>query len=290
MNAEPEPTGAEAQRTRKVSGNVIVGVVTALFSLAAVGVVLWFALSTPNSSSRQTTNVVYPIGSAALTQPSGLAPPSANALSGYTRSYVDNFNGASIPAGWNVFTGVPGGDPGAQFGGHHVVVSGGLLQLNTYKDPAFHDEVVTGGICQCGLANKYGAYFIRSRVTGPGPNDAELLWPKVGWPPEIDFNENGGSISDTSSTLHFSSTNQMVQNFVTVNMTQWHTWGVIWTPSSIILVVDGREWGEYTTASEIPQRTMTLDLEQRTSCSKGLECPTVAESMEIDWVAEYVKQ
>jgi beta-glucanase (GH16 family) len=82
----------------------------------------------------------------------------------------------------------------------------------------------------------------------------------------------------------------MVQNFVTVNMTQWHTWGVIWTPSSIILVVDGREWGEYTTASEIPQRTMTLDLEQRTSCSKGLECPTVAESMEIDWVAEYVKQ
>jgi hypothetical protein len=202
-------------------------------------------------------------------------------------SYVNNFANDKLPTGWYLFTGQPGGDPGAQFAGSHVVISGGLLQLNTYKDPAFHNEVVTGGLCQCGLARTYGAYFVRSRVTGPGPNDGELLWPKVGWPPEIDFNENGGNVLGTSATLHFAHHNQIIQSLLAINMTEWHTWGVIWTPHLVSYVVDGRVWATVNETGDIPRRSMTLDLEQRTSCSVGKECPSGRESMVVDWVAEY---
>jgi hypothetical protein len=274
----------------KKGGSRLIGAVTALIVVIAVGAVLWFALSgnTPNNGGGIVPkNTAYPVGVVSSASPSGVAPPGVNALKGYTRTYVHSFTGSTLPAGWYRFTGKPGGDPGAQFAGSHVVVQGGLLELKTYKDAAFHNEVVTGGLCQCGLAQKYGAYFVRSRDTGPGPNDAELLWPKVGWPPEVDFNENGGDASGTSATLHFTTSNQIDQKFLTINTLQWHTWGVIWTPTAVTLVVDGREWAKYTRTSEIPQVTMTLDIEQRTACSRHFECPSAPESMLVNWVAEY---
>ena len=104
-------------------------------------------------------------------------------------------------------------------------MSGGLLQLNAWKDPQYQDKWVTGGLCQCKLAKTYGAYFVRSRVTGPGPNEVELLWPASNaWPPEIDFNETG-ELASTSSTVHFSTINLFDQRNIYIDMSQWHTWG-----------------------------------------------------------------
>jgi hypothetical protein len=209
-------------------------------------------------------------------------------LAGFDLSYVSDFNGTSLPDGWEAFYGVPGGDPSGQFAVTHVVVSDGLLQLNTWKDPAYGDKWVTGGLCQCGLAHTYGAYFVRSRLTGPGPNDAELLWPAARvWPPEIDFNENGGDVTATSSTVHWGQTDQIDQLHVSIDMTKWHTWGVIWTPASITYTVDGSAWGVVSAAVEIPRQPMTLDIEQRVRCGGATECPRVPESIEVDWVAEY---
>jgi hypothetical protein len=220
-----------------------------------------------------------------------VAPPGANALSGYSQSYVNDFSGSSLPAGWYTYDGVPGGDPGAQWNSSHVVVSGGLLQLNTWQDPAFNNEWVAGGLCQCGVARTYGAYFVRSRVTGAGPTNVELLWPSgPSWPPEIDFNETNGSAGGTSATNIWAisgSSRSQVQSFATIDMTQWHTWGVIWTASSITYTVDGRVWGTVTVPSEIPNQPMTLDLQQQTWCSSGFACPSAPQSMQIDWVAEY---
>jgi Glycosyl hydrolases family 16 len=232
----------------------------------------------------------YPTGTADSSEVSGVAPPKANALTGYERSYVNDFAGRKLPPGWDVYTGVPGGDPGAQWGRKHVVVSGGLLRLNTWKDPAYHDEWVSGGLCQCGHAQTYGAYFVRSRVTGSGPTGVELLWPAgPGWPPEIDFNETGGGTNRSTATLHFGSTNQIDQRTMSINMKQWHTWGVIWSPGSITYTVDGHVWGTVTVPSEIPDEPMTLDLQQQASCTPGpaYVCPRSPQSMEIDWVAEY---
>jgi beta-glucanase (GH16 family) len=132
---------------------------------------------------------------------------------------------------------------------------------------------------------------VRSRVTGAGPTQVELLWPVANvWPPEIDFNETGGTTSSTSATVHFTNATDQDQRSQNIDLTQWHTWGVIWTPTSITYTVDGSVWGSVTTASEIPNQAMTLDLSQQTWCGSGWACPTVPQSMQIDWVAEYTSK
>jgi hypothetical protein len=232
----------------------------------------------------------YPTGTPNNAEPSGMSPPSRQALVGYALSYQNDFTGTKVPPGWNVFTGIPGGDPGGHFGISHVVVSNGVLQLNTYRNPAWHNGWVTGGICQCGVARRFGAYFVRSRVTGAGPTAVELLWPaNNAWPPEIDFNETGGTAASTTSSVHFESNNNVVRSEVAIDMTLWHTWGVIWTPRYILYTVDGRLWGQFRVASDISSVPMTLDFEQRQECEQHRQCPTVPESMQIDWVAEYTQ-
>lgn len=252
------------------------------------------AWTTPVQKPEPTTlvnlNGRYPVGTPDASEPSGEAPPNSKALVGYRLSYVADFSGTTVPKGWDVFTGIPGGDPGGHFGISHVVVDDGTLQLLTYRDPNYHDGWVTGGLCQCSVAHIYGAYFVRSRVTGKGPNEVELLWPVTNqWPPEIDFNETGGSIVSSSSSLHYGTSNIVVRHHVNINMTQWHTWGVIWMPNEVIYTVDGRIWGVDQGSATIPKVPMTLDLEQRTICSENRQCPSSPVTMYVDWVAEYVK-
>jgi outer membrane protein OmpA-like peptidoglycan-associated protein len=244
----------------------------------------------PTSATISLTSIgitFYPVGIASGWEPSGESPPRGNALPGYRLSYVDDFNGDSLPSGWNSFSGTPGGDAGALWENSHVVVSNGLLQLNTFQDPIYNNLWVSGGLCQCGHPQTYGAYFVRSRLTGPGPTQVELLWPTVGWPPEIDFNETYGSDGATSATLHYTAANSRVNAALNVNMTKWHTWGVIWTPLSVTYTVDGRVWATMSTPSQIPNQPMTLDFTQETWCSSGFACPTSPQSTYVDWVAEY---
>jgi len=235
------------------------------------------------------TLVKYPVGVTNALEPSGVAPPTSSGIAGFTINYVNDFNGKVIPPGWNVFTGVPSGDPGAHFARAHTVVGGGLLSLNTWRDPAFNNSWVTGGICQCGHSQIYGAYLVRSRVTGSGPNEVELLWPTSNiWPPEIDFNETGGALGQTSATVHFGPTNNIDQSHLSIDMTKWHTFGVVWTRDLITYFVDGHPWGQTQNTGESPTVPMTLDLEQRTSCSVHAQCPQQPVSMLVDWVVDYV--
>jgi outer membrane protein OmpA-like peptidoglycan-associated protein len=247
--------------------------------------------STVHTSS---SGVAIPDGTADASEPSGEAPPDETAMTGYTRAYVNDFTGSSVPGGWNVYTGTPGsGDPGSQWAANHVVVSSGLLKLNTWQDPAFGGEWVTGGVCQCGVSNTYGAYFVRSRVTGVGPTQVELLWPTSGWPPEIDFNETNGMIGGSMATLHFGADNSQVHDTINTDMSQWHTWGVIWTATSVSYTLDGKVWAQVDDASEVPHQPMTLDLQQQTWCgvlrnvNSPSSCPTTPQSTLVDWVAEY---
>ena len=234
----------------------------------------------------------YPVGMVDSSQPSGYGPPSANALAGFTQGYVTDFPGNSLPSGWIAYSGKPGGDPGGQFGSAHAVVGNGMLSLNTFQDPAYGNEWVTGGVCECGVAPTYAAFFVRSRVTGPGPTNVELLWPQSNnWPPEIDFNETYGTTNATTGTVHWGATNSQYHSYLdNVNMTLWHTWGVIWTPTSLTYTVDGRAWASVTgSAAQFPNVPMHLALQQQTWCgaSPVWACPSAPQSMQINWVAEY---
>jgi outer membrane protein OmpA-like peptidoglycan-associated protein len=229
----------------------------------------------------------FPSGIADLTEPSGQSPPSALSFPGYVQKYVQDFNGSSVPPRWGVFTGKANGGTGSQWGSAHVVVGGGLLSLNTWQDPAYNNQWVSGGLCMCGAPATYGAFFVRSRETGPGPTVVELLWPVESWPPEIDFNETGGVVTGTSATLRFGPGSEQRQVQHTISMTQWHTWGVIWTPTSVIYTVDGHVWGRFQIPSKVPHVPMTLNIQQQTWCSSNFACPTSPQSTLVDWVSVY---
>ncbi len=246
---------------------------------------------TTTTTTASVPSTPFPVGTLDPSSPSGYAPPAADAMAGYTQSYVTDFSGSTLPSGWYTYSGRPGGDPGAQWASSHVSVSGGLLTLNAFQDPAYGGEWVTGGLCQCGVARTYGAYFVRSRVTGAGPTQVELLWPANNtWPPEIDFSETGGAIDGSTASDIWAASGSgrsQVQSHVSLDMTQWHTWGVIWTPTTITYTVDGRVWGEVTNTGSIPSIPMTLDIQQQTWCSSGYACPSAPQSMQVAWVAEY---
>ena len=63
--------------------------------------------TTTTAAPAQTPNGAYPVGISEASEPSGMAPPSANALAGYSQSYVTDFTGSSLPSQWDVFSGTP---------------------------------------------------------------------------------------------------------------------------------------------------------------------------------------
>lgn len=202
-------------------------------------------------------------------------------------SYCTDFGGTKLPAGWDTFSGVPSGDRTGRFVRSHVIIGHGLLTLLASRDPAYHDSWATGGVCQCGRPETYGAFFVRSRITGPGPDEIDLLWPVAHvWPPEIDFNESVYHTRSTTWSVHFGRTNHVVHGAVQVNLTKWHTWGVIWTPRFVRFLVDGRPWGAITRSSAVPRQPMTLDISQQTFCGLSKECPKRPVAMRVDWVVE----
>jgi hypothetical protein len=267
-----------------------------VFSLSAVAIAPVVLMNTASAVSHKTTTTklssrdvtAYSVGTPSTSEASGEAPPTTSEIPGYQLSYVTNFPGSSLPTGWQKYTGSPAGDSSGQWAPSHVVVSGGMLQFNTFQDPAFNNAWVEGGASKYSSPHTYGAYFVRSRTTGPGPTQVELLWPTSGWPPEMDFNETYGGVTATQATLHYTNANLQIHTNLTIDMTQWHTWGIIWTPTSVTYTVDGTVWGTVTDAAAIPDQPMTLNLQQQIWCSSGFACPTTPESMDINWVAEYV--
>jgi len=284
---EPAPRG-EIQRSISRRLTMIV----ALVLVAMIGAVVWVAETSPSLNGNTSTTIartpLYPAGEADATEPSGLAPINPIAVKGYAETYVNDFAGDSLPAGWSTFNGIPGGDPTGRFSPAHVTVGTGLLSINAWKDPAFKDQWVTGGLCLCGKPQTYGAFFVRSRQTGSGPNEVELLWPlDNSWPPEIDFNETGGQTRFTSATVHWTVADHTIQDHLAINLSQWHTWGVIWTSRSIEYTVDGRLWAVDNVTDSIPQLPMTLDIEQRTVCDPLSQCPSRPTSLLVDWVQDF---
>ena len=155
----------------------------------------------------------YPVGVPDSSEPSGYAPPSPTALPGYSELYSTDFPGNSMPADWPLYSGQPGGDPGALFAQSQVTVTSGVLTINTTLQPGSATQWLTGGTCLCAIPGQtYAAYFVRSRLTGPGPTGVALLWPDANvWPPEIDFNETGGATTSSTATIHWGAHNSQQQ-------------------------------------------------------------------------------
>ena len=45
-----------------------------------------------------------------------------------------------------------------------------------------------------------------------------------------------------------------------VDLTQWHTLGVVWTPGRLVYTIDGRNWATVANAN-VPSTPMVLDIQ-----------------------------
>jgi beta-glucanase (GH16 family) len=219
-------------------------------------------------------------------------------VAGWHQVLADDFTGSSLNTSiWHTYGGQPGGDPGGLWAGSHVSVANGDLVISGYRDSVFGGAWVTGGVSSSpGLKQTYGKYLVRMRMdSGVGISHIVLLWPADNsWPPEIDFSEdNGHNRSTNYGTLHYGPTNTQIQNQVAVDMTQWHTFGVEWTPGKLVYTLDGQPWAT-TTNANVPAVPMVLDMQtQAWGCGDNSweACPDSTTpsqvNMDVNWVAAY---
>jgi beta-glucanase (GH16 family) len=218
-------------------------------------------------------------------------------IPGWRQVFADNFNGRTLDrAKWTVYDGPAGGDPAGWFEPSHVSVSSGMLVISAYRDPSRGDRWATGGVSSLpGLAQTYGKYLVRFRLDpGEGVSHALLLAAANGsWPPEIDFSEDNGSGRNTTlATLHYTSADKKIFRTIPVDLTQWHTLGVEWTPGRLDFTLDGRTWLKVA-GSEVPAVPMVLDMQTQTWPCVGTygRCPDSTTPkvvrMYVDWIVAY---
>jgi hypothetical protein len=244
-------------------------------------------------------------GAPGAADPSGVAMPSGN-LPGWQQVFADDFTGASLNTNaWGAYQGEPGGDAGGWWDPSHVVVGNGMLQLQSYVDPAHANPAnpagyVSGGVSSApALKQTYGKYEIRFRVDqGDGIAAVLLLWPSADgvWPPEIDFAEDGGgNRNQMTATLHCGANGNdscQIQNSVTADFSQWQTIGVEWSPGLLNFTLNGTTWATIT-GSQVPSIPMEMDLQtQAGTCGDPYDpCPDASTpalvNMDVDWVVAY---
>jgi hypothetical protein len=227
-----------------------------------------------------------------LSSPSGVSMPTGN-LPGWRLTYNQDFSGDALPSGWGAYSGEPGGDPNGNWDPANVSVGDGELHLTA-------DNGSTGGVAFSGNAQQYGMYLVRMKSDyepGLQISNILLLWPDSNvWPPEIDFYEDGGgSRSGFTATLHPGPDGDncctILRNAANA-ATQWHTYGVIWTPTSITYTIDGKPFGvvqssELSDPASWPNIPMNLDLQSQ---NLGTAQPSGSiETMTVAWVAEYAQ-
>ena len=216
----------------------------------------------------------------------------------WRRVFFDDFVHGLAHSRWGSYSGQPGGDPGGWYDPSHVVVSNGVMNLETYRDPRFGRRWVSGGVSSApGLKQTYGKYDVRFRVdAGRGVGVALLLWPVADhWPPEIDFGEHGGETrarEHMTATLHYGDANNQIQRTVRADFTHWHTLGVEWTPGRLVYTLDGRPWARLT-SPHVPREPMEMDLQAPagTCGDRWAPCPDATTpahvNMQVDSVVAY---
>ena len=222
----------------------------------------------------------------------------AHASSPWRLVFRDDFNRPLDTRHWGRYEGQPGGDPGGFWDPSHVLVRGGQLRLETYRDPRFGNRWVSGGLSSShAVRQTYGRYDVRFRIDrGVGVSGIALLWPvRDVWPPEIDFAETGGEHTardEMSATLHYAADDEQIQRVVRGDFSRWHVMGVRWTPGRLVYMLDGRMWATVS-SPHVPSEPMEFDMQtQAGTCGdRYAPCPNATTpkrvTMEVDWVRIY---
>lgn len=228
-------------------------------------------------------------------------PQAPRAVSGWRADFVEEFQGPLDVEVWGRYHGGP------QVGTHSsydranayvdqgVQVDDGVLQLTTRKtDGSWTSAGLSSGR---GFSATQGKWVIKAKFDrAPGVGYAFLLYPKGGgWPPEIDIAEGTMGGKHIMSTFHHGPNNTQEQRWLHgLDMTKWHTYGVIIDGDVIEFTVDGRTWGTVT-HENTPRIPMWIGMQAGVKdCAQSTgECLSDATPMSsnisVDWIAHYEK-
>jgi len=230
-----------------------------------------------------------PAAARAVTAPAAGGSAAAGASGPFRQVFVDEFTHASVDRRyWAVY------DNARTAKAHvasNVVTNRGYASLQTRYSAALR-RWTTAGMCLCNqrsLRQTYGEWLMRARVSAGDSRVVALLWPSVGWPPEIDFMEMGGRGSQgarrlNTMTVHYGSRAQnfQIHSSEAGNFTTWHTVGVRWTPREIQYLLDGKV--TRTITSHVPHQQMWFGLQTAPERHAGPSRPV---HFDIDWVRVY---
>jgi beta-glucanase (GH16 family) len=275
---------------RKLLGWLVCAVLVTAVAFGLCGCSVTTA-TTENAAARSA------VVNTARINPGKRQPMPVGNLPRWRQVFTDDFSGRSLDLSkWRLYWGPPGGDPAGWYDPRHVKVSKGMLVISGYRDRRDHNRWATGGVSSSvGLVQTYGKYLVRFRLDpGIGIGHALLLMPaNNSWPPELDFSEdNGSGRSNTLATLHFGKHDTHWSALLRVNLTQWHTLGVQWTPGKLQYTIDGRIW-ETMQGGEVPSIPMVLDMQTEAWPCSGTwgRCPNASTPrvvrMYVDWVVAY---
>lgn len=194
---------------------------------------------------------------------------------------------------WLRYDGTPRCCSNTVWASSHAVVKRGVLRLQNYRDPAHGNRWVSAGVSMGRSINRvYGRYRVRFRMDkGIGVGMCIFLWPKSGWPPEIDFAEESSDVGGRryeTSTLHYGSHNTQIHHRVHANFTKWHVMGINWRPGRLVYTLDGRKWARII-GPMVPSTPMHLGIQTHVGSngkSGGLPDATTPAhvTLQIDWV------
>jgi beta-glucanase (GH16 family) len=245
-------------------------------------------------------SLVEPIKVDDAASPSGEGLPTV-APPGMHEVFSDDFTGSSLDNKWFSYNGPVREYLADKWSSSQVAVRDGQLILSASRIGTGNADWVSGGVSsRPGLSDlTYGAFFLRMKATAAeGVADVGLLWPVQNYGPfEIDFVEDGGGAKTmATATLHYDNSKNVPQKTyqrLAVDLTQWHTWGVIVTPHTLTYYLDGVAWATQT-SNNIPTIPMTFAIQTQAwvcgfdtyeTCPNS-STPNVA-NLDVDWAVAY---
>lgn len=267
--------GSHRRRARRGRSVPLIGVAVAV-TVLLLGVLM--VLHARGGST--TTSAAHPVPTSAAGPQGALTPEPSS----------DEFNGASLDtAKWDVYDG-PGNAGNGTRSPAAVTEHDGLLTINGSAD------AVSGGLSDL-APQRYGRWEVRMR-TAPEPGASGLpyhpvllLWPADGGGGvtaggtggELDFAEADTGSGLMTAHMHPPSGGKQQQYTRPLDLAQWHTYAIQWTPTTISGWIDGTPWYSTSTPALQPGGPMNLAIQLDANEPSGL----VPATMDVDWVHIY---
>ena len=243
------------------------------------GVVLLLALASVTNSASASTGA----SSLQRVQAAAAAVP-------FSLVFQDDFNDSVVDkTAWSIFDGPGNGITGPKSKTNTFTRNGHLVLRARQINGTWYGAGVSNAKR---VKQTYGKYELMVRFdAGKGVRTAGLIWPDVGWPPEVDFYEIDSEFRTINRlTNHYSTPttrNAMDHGSYKGDFTQWHRVGLVWTPTALQYTLDGVVMT--TMGTNIPHQDMWFG--QNVAFKPGDGGPdgtTPAEvEVEIDWIKIY---